>query len=295
MTVENAKPFDRGLLALRRRRAAGGIATHDFLLQRVADDFVERLMIVKREFPNVLNVGSHHGLVSRAIAPLPSIGRIVDFDHSPELLAMCEGMKVLGDEETLAFGAGDFDLVVSGLSLQFVNDLPGALIQIRRALKPDGLFLTAVLGGETLKELRHAWLIAEDEICGGASPRVAPFVDVRALGQLAQRAGFALPVADSDVVRVTYESPLGLMRDLRGMGAGNVLAGRRKVPVTRGLLARVCEVYQGCFGLPDGRVEATFEILTLTSWVPDESQPKPLKPGSAQISLAEVLGKTEKD
>lgn len=295
MSADSEKPFDRDLLLMRRRRAAGGARTHDFLLHRVADDFFDRLLIVKRDFPKVLNVGSHHGVISKAIQPMDSIGTIVDVDRSPELLAMCSGLKVLGDEETLAFGAGDFDLAVSALSLQFVNDLPGALVQIRRALKPDGLFLAAVLGGETLKELRHAWLVAEEEISGGASPRVAPFLDVRALGQLAQRAGFALPVADSDIVDVTYESPLALMRDLRGMGAGNVLTGRRRVPVTRGLLARVCDVYKDCFSLPDGRIQATFEILTLTCWVPDESQPKPLKPGSAQISLAKVLGNSERN
>ena len=179
--------------------------------------------------------------------------------------------------------------MVSGLSLQLVNDLPGALIQINRALKPDGLLLAALLAGETLKELREAWLLAEDEMLGGASPRVAPFTDVRELGRLLQRAGFALPVADSDLVRVTYASPLALMREIKAMGASNMLTERRRIPVTRGLLFRAAEIYQRKFGQPDGRIPATFEIITLTGWVPHESQQKPLSPGSAQVRLADVL------
>ena len=185
------------------------------------------------------------------------------------------------------------DLVVTALSLQLVNDIPGTLAQIRRALKPDGLMLAALLGGETLKELRQSWLVAEEEICGGASLRVAPFADVRDLGGLLQRAGFALPVADSDVVRVTYATPLALMQELRGMGASNMMSERRRVPVTRRLLLRAAEVYVERFALPDGRVPATFEIITLTAWAPHESQQKPLKPGSAQMRLAEALGTTE--
>jgi hypothetical protein len=151
------------------------------------------------------------------------------------------------------------------------------------------LLLAALLGGETLKELREAWILAEEELFGGASPRVAPFADVRELGRLLQRAGFALPVADSDVVRVTYESPVALMRDLKAMAASNMLIERRRTPVSRRLLVRAAEVYQERFGLPDGRVPATFEIITLTGWVPHESQQKPLAPGSAQVRLSDVL------
>ncbi len=200
---------------------------------------------------------------------------------------------IIADEEALPFAPESLDLAVSGLALHHVNDLPGCLVQIRRALKPDGLLLAALLGGETLKELREAWLIAEDEVSGGASPRVAPFADVRDLGGLLQRAGFALPVADTDVVRVTYASPLDLMREIKAMGASNVLTARRRVPVTRTLLFRAAEIYAERFALADGRIPATFEIITLTAWVPHESQQKPLQPGSAKARLADALGVKE--
>jgi len=188
---------------------------------------------------------------------------------------------------------GSLDLIVSALSLQMVNDLPGALAQMRRALKPDGLLLAALLGGRTLAELREALLAAESEITGGAAPRVAPVTDVRDLGALLQRAGFALPVADSDVVTVTYASPLALFADLRAMAATSVLVDRPRRPLRRDVLMRALQLYAERFALPDGRVPATFEILTMTGWVPHESQQKPLQPGSATARLAEALGTTE--
>jgi NADH dehydrogenase [ubiquinone] 1 alpha subcomplex assembly factor 5 len=298
--------FDRDLLHRRRERAAPDAARHDFLLQRVADDFAERLSIVRREFAVAANIGAHHGVLTERLMSLPSIGSMIETDTvgavfpSPEgrgvLFVMSAGKtrtRIIADEEALPFAPASLDLVVSGLVLHHVNDLPGTLIQVRRALKPDGLFLAALLGGETLKELREAWLIAEDEVSGGASPRVAPFADVRDLGGLLQRAGFALPVADSDVVRVTYASPLDLMREIKAFGASNVLSARRRVPVTRKLLFRAAEIYAERFALADGRVSATFEIITLTAWVPHESQQKPLQPGSAKTRLADALGVTE--
>ena len=193
----------------------------------------------------------------------------------------------------MPFADESFDLVVSGLALHFVNDLPGTLLQVRRALKPDGLLLAAMLGGTTLTELRTALLAAEEEIEGGASPRVAPFADVRDLGALLQRAGFALPVADSETVTVTYAHPLALMRELRAMGAANALLHRRRSPLRRATLARALEIYADRFGLANGRIPATFEIITLTAWAPHESQQKPLQPGSAKARLAEVLGTEE--
>lgn len=294
MQQDDTKPFDRALLVRRRNRFASGSGAHDFLLRRVAEDISERLQIVQRDFPKVLNLGAHNGAVSDLIRRLPNVGDVIDADASDGLLSACARPRVRCDEEALPFADGVLDLVVSGLSLQFVNDLPGAFVQIRKALKSDGLFLAAMLGGDTLTELRQAWLAAEAEILGGASPRVAPFTDVRALGSLAQRAGFALPVADSEKLTVTYRSPLALMQELRAMGASNVLAGRRRVPVTRGLLLRACEIYADLYALEDGRVPATFEILSLTAWVPHESQPKPLKPGSGKVSLANLLGKNIK-
>jgi SAM-dependent methyltransferase len=287
--------FDRSLIRSRRDRFARAAATGaeaaipDFLLARVADDFADRLSIVRRTFPRAVNLGAYHGLLSHRLRELPTIGEIIDVEASTALLALATGLRVAADEEALPFATQSLDLVVSGLSLHLVNDLPGALVQINRALKPDGLLLAALLGGETLKELRQAWLQAEAEVLGGASPRVAPFADVRELGGLLQRAGFALPVADSDIVEVTYPSPVALMQELKAMGASNMLVERRRTPVTRGLLLRAAEIYQESFGLADGRIPATFEIVTLTGWVPHESQQKPLAPGSAQVSLTEIL------
>jgi SAM-dependent methyltransferase len=283
--------FDRRLVRARRDRIAssGAASGADFLLARVADDFVERLGIVRREFPLAASFGAYNGLLARRLRTVPSIGEIIDVEPSLGCLAQSTGLKVVAEDDALPFAAQSLDLAVSGLSLHLVNDLPGALVQINRTLKPDGLLLAALLGGETLKELREAWLLAEADLFGGASPRVAPFADVRELGGLLQRAGFALPVADSDSVRVTYSSPLALMQEIKAMGASNMLTERSRIPVSRRMLLRASEIYQERFGLSDGRVPATFEIVTLTGWVPHESQQKPLAPGSAQVRLSDVL------
>jgi NADH dehydrogenase [ubiquinone] 1 alpha subcomplex assembly factor 5 len=286
--------FDRALLLRRRERSAPLAGAHDFLLARVADDAAERLAIMRRAFPLAANIGAHNGVLSRRIAGLAGIERIIDVERSWSLLSQCSGLRVEADEEALPFAPASLDLAVSGLALHLVNDLPGALVQIRRALKPDGLLLACLLGGETLKELREAWLLAETEVAGGVSPRVAPFADVRDLGALLQRAGFALPVVDSETLTVNYASPLALMQELKAMGASNMLAARRRRPVTRRLLERATEIYAERFANADGRVPATFEILTLTAWAPDESQPKPLRPGSAQTRLADALGVIER-
>ena len=286
--------FDRRLLIERRNRVAAGAAEHDFLLARVADDIVERLGAITRRFPVVLNLGAYHGLLGRRLRRLPGVELVIDAEPAARLLAQCDGPRVQADEEALPFADQSLDLVVSGLALQFVNDLPGALVQVRRALKPDGLLLAGMLGGATLGELRASLLLAEEELEGGASPRVAPFADVRDLGSLLQRAEFALPVVDADTVTVTYPDALALMRDLRAMGATNVLNARRKLPLRRATLARAIAVYGERFGLPDGRVPATFEIMTLTGWAPHESQQKPLRPGSARARLAEALGTEER-
>lgn len=289
-----AQVFDRALVAWRRQRAARSAAEHAFLLDRVAEDFAERLSIVRRRFPTVLDLGAANGAVGRAITGIAGVELVISTDLSPGLIGQNSGrLRVVADEEALPFRDASLDLVVSGLSLQLVNDLPGALVQIRRAMKPDGLLLAALLGGATLHELREAWLLAEAEIEGGASPRVAPFADVRELGGLLQRAGFALPVVDSDVVRVAYATPLDLMRDLKAMGGSNALHERRRRPVRRATLLRAAEIYAERFSRADGRVEATFEIVTLTAWVPHESQQQPLRPGSAKVRLADALGVQE--
>ena len=286
--------FDRTLLARRRDRWAGEARAHDFLLARVADDLEERLAAVNRSFARVLDLGSAHGMIGGRLRHRPGVELVVHADLSPRLLASVPGLKVVADEEALPFADASLDLVVSGLALHLVNDLPGTLLQIRRALRPDGLLLAALLGGDTLTELRQAFLEAEAEVSGGASPRVAPFADVRDLGALMQRASLALPVADSERVTVTYADPLALVRELRAMGMSNMLAERRRAPMTRTLLFRALETYQRRFALPNGRVPATFEIITLTAWCPHESQPKPLRPGSARSRLADALGVPER-
>jgi SAM-dependent methyltransferase len=285
--------FDRALLVRRRDRVAAGAQAHEFLLARVADDLIERLGAVQRRFPVAVNLGAYHGLFGRRLRQVPSLGLVVDTEPSWRLLKQCTGSRVQAHEEALPFGEGSLDLVTSALCLHLVNDLPGAFVQIRRALKPDGLFLAALLGGTTLSELRNALLVAEEELEGGASPRVAPFADVQDLGALLQRARFALPVVDADTVRVTYPDALALMRELRAMGAANALKARRKGPLRRATLARALALYQERFGLANGRVPATFEIITLTAWAPHASQQQPLQPGTAQVRLAEALGTKE--
>ncbi len=263
--------FDRRLLRARLARAAA-IGPATFLLDSVADDIAERLSAVLRTFDTAVDLGTPTDAVRRAIA-----GRVGT------------AVAVVADEEALPFRDASLDLVVSALALQFVNDLPGTLIQIRRALKPDGLFLAAMIGGESLAELRAAFAEAEAEVEGGVSPRVAPFADLRDLGALLQRAGFALPVTDVDRITVRYASPLALMHDLRRMGAGNALTERRRTPLRRATLRRLLEIYAERFADPDGRIRATFEIVWLSGWAPHESQRQPLAPGSAKTRLADAL------
>jgi len=282
--------FDRELLRRRRRRALA-LEPARFLLERAALDLADRLGAVLRHFPLALDLGTPGDEVRAALAGLDSIGAMVAAHASGEGLR--EPLLVAADEEALPFADGAFDLVVSALALQFVNDLPGTLIQIKRALRPDGLFLAVLLGGETLTELRQSFAAAESEIEGGLSPRVAPFADLRDLGALLQRAGFALPVTDSDRITVRYDSAFALMHDLRRMGATNPLTDRRRTPLKRATLMRMAEIYAQRFADADGRVRATFELMWLSGWAPHPSQQRPLRPGSAQTRLAEALGTRE--
>ena len=287
--------FDRALVRSRRRRAEKlGPAT--FLLDRVAAEFAERLAAVLRRFDLAVDLGTPGEAVRAALMELGSVGTVVKADGFADRgagLAPKTHLRVVADEEALPFRDSSLDLVVSALSLQFVNDLPGVLVQIRRALKPDGLFVGALVGGETLTELRQTFTAAEGETEGGASPRVAPFVDVRTLGNLLQRAGFALPVADSDRYTLRYDSVLALMRDLRRMGATNALVARRREPLRRATLIRLAEIYAQRFADADGRVRATFEIVWLTGWAPHPNQQQPLRPGAASARLADALGTRE--
>lgn len=278
--------FDRALQ--RRRLARGGARGYpDFLLARAVEDLQERLATVLRSFPLALDVGTPTPAGRDALAASGRCERVVRVSPTPEPGA------ILGDEEALPVAEGRFDLAVSLLSLQTANDLPGALIQIRRALKPDGLFMGCLYGGSTLTELRQAFAQAESEVEGGLSPRVAPFADVRDLGSLLQRAGFALPVTDIEATTVRYADPLGLMRDLRAMGLANALVERRRTPLRRRTLMRMLEVYAERFSDPDGRIRATVEVVWLSGWSPHESQQKPLRPGSAKMRLADALGTVE--
>jgi len=276
-------------LRLRQRRAARDPAT--FLLDRVVGELGERLGTVLRRFERAIDLGTPAGALRSVLAASGKVGTVVAVSAQ---LRRDSGLAVAADEEALPFADGSLDLVVSALALQFVNDLPGALAQIRRALKPDGLLLAALVGGASLTELRQAFAQAESEIEGGASPRVAPFADVRELGALMQRAGFALPVVDCDRLTVRYDTVFDLMRDLRRMGATNVLRERRRTPLRRATLARMAQVYAQRFADPDGRLRASFEIVWLSGWAPHESQQKPLKPGSAKQRLADALGTIER-
>jgi len=291
--------FDRRLLRARRRRAAA-LVPADFLLARVADDLAERLSSVLRRFDLAADLGTPGKHLRQALAASGKVGVLISVDALADFsLPGTRGRAgegaplVAADEEALPFREGSLDLVVSALALHLVNDLPGTLIQVRRALKPDGLFLAALLGGETLTELRQAFAEAETEMEGGVSPRVAPFPDLRDLGALLQRAGFALPVADTERLTVRYTTVLSLMHDLRRMGATNALIERRRVPLRRATLMRLAEIYARRFADPDGRLRATFEIVWLSGWAPDPSQQKPLQPGSAKMRLADALGTIE--
>jgi len=286
--MDSALVFDRTIVRQRLARAhRQGLV--DFLLQHAVADLDLRLAPVLRDFDLALDIGAPGGEVSRYLRKERGIAHVI----RAALAGVLPGDGVIADEEALPFAHERFDLAVSLLGLHAVNDLPGALIQIRRALKPDGLFVGCLFGGGTLNELRTAFMQAESEIEGGASPRVAPFADVRDLGGLMQRAGFALPVADSESVTVRYGDPFALMRDLRGMGLTNALVARRRAPLKRRVLMRAAEIYAERFADPDGRLRATFECIWLSGWSPHESQQKPLRPGSAKMRLADALGTVE--
>jgi SAM-dependent methyltransferase len=292
--------FDRRAVRRHRDRAARRLTQHDFLFKEAATRLVERLDDVNRRFPLALELGAHGGILAAQIAERGGIETLVRCDLSPDMLrTKCS--KQLGrvcpavatDEEWLPFGSGTFDLVISCLSLHWVNDLPGALIQIRRCLKPDGMFLAAIFGGDTLAELRSALLEAEIAESGGAGPRVSPFADVGDAGALLQRAGFALPVVDADTITVTYKNALDLMRDLRGMGEANAVAERRRTFTRRSTILRAAAIYADRHADSSHRIPATFQVLTLTGWAPHGDQPRPLRPGSATHRLAAALGTDE--
>jgi SAM-dependent methyltransferase len=261
--------FDRPLLRARQARARRqGEVT--FLLDRVAEDMADRISAVKRDFADVADIWTPGDVLRAPLADRFKSVRRINLDSASEVLPL--------QPESL-------DLAVSALAFQFVNDLPGVLAQIRRALRPDGLLLAAFPGGDTLTELRQSFAAAEAECEGGVSPRVAPFADLRDIGHLLQRAGLALPVTDVDRIVVRYDNAFALMRDVRGMGATNILLERRRTPTRRATMLRMAQIYAERFADADGRIRATFDIVWLSAWAPHESQPKPLRPGSAKASL----------
>jgi malonyl-ACP O-methyltransferase BioC len=299
--ADGIRVFDRGLLRKRRDRAARHFAAHDFLVREAAERLADRLDDVTRRFPVALDLGCHTGELAAILGRRGGIETLVQCDLSPAMAARAAANHnptlaaptLAADEEWLPFAEASFDLVLSCLSLHWVNDLPGTLVQIRRILKPDGLFLAVMLGGETLTELRQAMAAAEIAVEGGLSPRVSPFADLRDAGMLLQRAGFALPVVDGDAVAVTYADPMRLLADLRGMGETNAVAEQRRGMTRRATLFAALADYQQRFAGPDGRLPATFQLLTMTGWAPHPDQPRPLPPGSATQSLAEALGNVE--
>jgi SAM-dependent methyltransferase len=290
--------FDRRQHRRRLDRAASRFADADFLKRRAAEDAVDRLSAVTRLFPKALDLGARLGAFSQALSAAQNdqVGLLIQADLSGVMIAAAAGrpgLRLAADEERLPFADGAFDLVTALLSLHWTNDLVGALVQIRRVLRPDGLFIGALLGGRTLMELRGALIEAEAEISGGAGPRVSPFADAFDGAALLQRAGFALPVADIDRLTVRYDTPFKLLADLRAMGETNALVDRPRRGLSRRVLQRMSEIYFERHASPDGRIPATFEIVSLTGWAPHESQQQPLKPGSARMRLADALGVVE--
>ncbi|WP_026622663.1 SAM-dependent methyltransferase [Ensifer sp. WSM1721] len=285
--------FDQSLVEAHRRRALRqGDQKATFLLDIVAQELADRVSVVERQFDKAMELHGYTGIAARCLAETGKVGTIerVETDRAfgsadePVTIAPLE--RIPAEPESL-------NLLVSPLSLHLTNDTPGVFIQARRVLRPDGLFLAAIPGSGTLQELREALLAAEAELTGGASPRVIPFADVRDIGALLQRAGFALPVADAETYTVRYDSLFDLIRDLRAMGMTNPLASRNRKPMPKRFFLKAAEIYAERFSDPDGRVRATFSIIYVSGWAPHESQQKPLKPGSAKQRLSDALGARE--
>lgn len=291
--------FDHELWVERRNRAAQTLADADFLEADAAGALAERLTLVTRDFPTAAVIGAGMGALAQALVGRFGIEKLILIDPAEYMLkaaaAAAPGAEArLMESKTPPLAEGEADLVISNLVLHAANDPVGALVQARLALKPDGLFLGAMLGGRTLHELRAALAEAESRVEGGLSPRVAPMGEIRDLGGLLGRAGFQMPVADVEPLTVSYASPLHLMRELRAMGETNVMTQRRKTFLRRQTLMEACRVYTQSFGTPDGRISATFEIVYLTGWSPGPNQPTPKRPGSATHRLADALGTIER-
>jgi len=290
---DSVRIFDRQAVRFHHHRATAQLSDHYFLFREVADRLADRLVDINRKFETAAELGAKVGILRDAVSTSDKITNLIEMgSHIKD--EYTGKLAVVADEEFQPFAASSLDLVISNLSLHWTNDLPGALIQIRRALKPDGLFMAAMLGGNTLGELRQALIEAEIAATGGVSPRVSPFAELGDAAGLLQRAGFALPVADIDTITVTYSDAFALMRDLRGMGETNAMAARAKGFTPRAVLFDAAARYADLYGDADGRIPATFQVLYLAGWAPHGSQQKPLSPGSAQTRLADALETDER-
>ena len=289
--ISNQVPiiFDRNRLKKHRARAVVNFAEHDFLYREMGQRLCDRLEYIKRKFPFALDLGAHNGILAEILEERGGIENLVQMELSEPLLSGAKNIKVVGDEELLPFAENSFDLIISVGSLHWVNDLAGTLIQIQRSLKPDGLFLAIFFGGQTLQELRASFEKAEMEFRGGVSPRISPFIDVQAAGSLLQRAGFALPVVDSEILTVEYNHPLKLMKELRGMGETNTLHECEKNFTPCSLVMSAVDNYLRDFSNEQQRIEASFELITLTGWKPHCSQQKPSNRGSGKVPISQVI------
>ncbi len=281
--------FDRQIVRRHRDRASAQIGDYDFLYKEIAERLLDRLDDTTYRFPKALDLGARNGTLANTLKGRGGIETLIQADLSQKMLSQTTGMKLVADEEVLPFKEKSFDLVMSCLNLHWVNDLPGALIQIRKALKPDGLFLGALFGGETLKELRDALEQGELAAEGGVSPRISPFARTEDIGQLLQRAGFSLPVVDIDTITVSYGEVFKLLNDLQGMGESNAIAKRRKGFTPRKTLMAAAKHYVETYSDQEGRLPATFQVLFISAWSPSPKQQQPLKPGTAEMSFGEAF------
>jgi len=281
--------FDRQAVRRHRDRAAADLLKYDFLIREVADRLSDCLLDIRRDFPIALDLGCHGGQLARILAGRGSISQLIQCDMSVDMLSQGEGLRLVADEEFIPFAAASFDLVMSVLSLHWVNDLPGCLAQVRRILKPDGFFLGAIFGRGTLDELRQAMLTAEIKTLGGASPRISPFVDAHDAGTLMQRVGFTLPVVDTEKIVLSYEDPFAMMAELRGLGESNAVIERQSKFARREFINVAARQYHEDYSGEDGRIPATFQIITLSGWASHDSQQRPLPRGSGQTPFAKVL------
>ncbi len=299
MTDSRLQLIDPAAVARQRDRAATGFDHVDFLKSAVAERVMDRIDLIRRDLPHVLEAGCHTGTLTASLLAHPKITQVSAFDPSPRMAqitaARCGIDVQVAPFEHVPFPTQKFDAAVSAFALHWSNDLPGTLIQLAQRLNPDGVMLVALAGGETLSALRNCLATAESDVSGGMSPRVLPMGDIRDMGGLISRAGLSMPVADSDTITVTYPHIFKLMAELRAMGEGNAMTDRLRRPTSRQVFLRAAEIYHAEYGDPENKLPVDFEIITLTGWSPDASHPKPLKPGAAETRLATALGVDEND